>query len=539
MPQEQKGSPEKAPIVRSIFSYSLATLLSRISGFVRETAWAALIGPTQFSDIFLFVYTIPNLMRRLLGEGAIASAFVPLFNSVEKQSGIEEARKLSSTIYTLQTMITTAFTVLTMLVCIIIRFTAPPDSTIVIYAEYLAVLAPYAVFICADAFLASLLNARRIYFLPNMVQVIINVFWLGLTFVAVWAFQPRYGLTVLGGGVVAVCAYTVWMLAARAKKEGVAVEFTLRHLKTTPALQGFFARYWLVILGSASYTINVLIDRLFVQFLVPGEGAMTIFYQGERLMQLPLGVLAVSVGTVALTELSKSVFEEDKFRDNFTRLMRIAGFLAIPTTVVMVMLAVPLVDFSLNYGKFAAASADLHALSRAANVLICYMVGLPAFFLMQVLTKVYFSINELKITVRVSTWMIVFNVVANIAVLRYTTMGESGLALTSSIASWLSVLLLSWALHHRMPKLGSWAGVKSFLSFIPAAAIAGVGLWACLHLFDGMTGRSVLDRFLRLAVPSLVFFGIYFAVNAVFRVPEARSLVRRLFRRSASQPPLK
>ena len=134
-------------------------MITRLTGYVRELAMVYFIGPGKFADIFYLVYRIPNLIRRLLGEGALTSALLPVFKAVEREDGEEEARRFASRVVSLQILITTAFSILIILGCLGIWLLSDSDSVARVYAELTAAVIPYAIFICAAALFGALSTA--------------------------------------------------------------------------------------------------------------------------------------------------------------------------------------------------------------------------------------------------------------------------------------------------------------------------------------------------------------------------------------------
>ncbi|MDZ7817001.1 MAG: lipid II flippase MurJ [Planctomycetota bacterium] len=379
----------------------------------------AFIGPTTFADIFYLVYAVPNMLRRLLGEGALTSALIPVFKSVETEDGAEEARKFASRVITLQVVATSAFTLLVIAGCVALWLFSEENSLGRVYAEYTAAIVPYAIFICAAALFGALLNTRGVYFVPPLMQTLINLVWIAASVVAGLVVGARYGLLGLSLSIVAACAVGAWLLWRLLAMKGVRVSLTLSEKLKTARMKGFLRMFGITLIGVASYPVNLLADRFMAQFIVNEEGAVTCLYQGDRLMQVPFGVLAVSIGTVALAELSKVAADKRRFFAGFTRAMRLSLFLAVPMAAVMALLSTQIVDLTLNYGEFANLER-IRALDRTSLALLCYSLGLPGYFAVTCLTRSYFARQEMLTPVKVSWWMVALNIGLNILLLWLT-----------------------------------------------------------------------------------------------------------------------
>ncbi len=321
------GAPTRRGTVRDfgrkVFSSSAATILSRLTGFVREVLLVALIGPSRLTDIFYFVYALPNMIRRVLGEGALVSAFLPAFTKIERENGTEAATDFASRVLYWQGVATGGFALLITLVLSAVWLLSEPGSYAGVYAEYGLVLAPYAFVICAVALLGAILNSRGIFFIPLSVQTVMNMVWIVVVLAVAFTIGPRHGLTLVGAGVVIACGLAVWYMARLAAAKGVTVRWT-RGGGLTPEFRSFLGKFMLTLVGVASYPINLFADRLMAEFVVLREGAVTFLYQGDRLMQVPLGVIGLSIGSVALAALSAAAADHRRFHVLFSKTMTLA-----------------------------------------------------------------------------------------------------------------------------------------------------------------------------------------------------------------------
>ncbi len=511
-------------MLASIQSASFGTLLSRITGFIREFAWSYFIGPTHLSDVFNFAYMLPNFLRRFLGEGAFASAFTPVMTDIERVKGTDAARVFTSRVMAFQSIITISLTFIAIGVCACLVFFGGDE--IALYGEYIGVLAPYSIFICAAALLGAVLNAKGIFFLPNFVQVIMNVSWIAFVFIAAFLLDIRFGLTILGVSVVLSCAFAVWLLWRKCSQIGFKINMRLFGHPQIPEFKGFVTKYIATVIGVGAFQVNMLADRLMAQFLVLDEGSLTVLYQGERLMQYPFGLIGMSIAAVVIAELSRNAHDDRRYFVSFHKATRLSFFLAIMMTGIFCILADQAVDLTLNWGAFAR-TTHIDALSRTSMVLFCYGIGYPATFMLLVVNRSFYAKKDMLTPVKVGGWMIALNFTLNLLFLWVTPLNEAGLALSSTICAYLNMGILLFLLGKRF----KWLKMRMMYKSVPRHIIAVIPAVALtlltIYILGGDTGGSLAWRIIRFFVPACVFAATHIAVARFFGVREATDMLRR------------
>jgi putative peptidoglycan lipid II flippase len=375
------------------------------------------------------------------------------------------------------------------------------------------------------AVLGGLLNTRRVYFLPLSIQTWMNLVWIAAVIGVAFTIGPEHGLTVVGASVVLACAIGVWVLLVKARKLGIPISLRTDGFRD-PAFKEFLGKFLLTLIGVASYPFNLLCDRLIAQFIVGKEGAVTFLYQGDRLMQVPLGVIAMSVGAVALAEMSAKPDDHERFHSLFTRTMTISFFTALPVVGVFCLLAPQIVDLSLNWLQFSKIP-HLDPLTRTANVLICYSFAMPAFFVNTALTRAFYAQGDMWTPVRLTWWMFAANIVLNFLLLLFTSLDEAALALASGLVAYLNMFLLIALIRKRFAWLSLAASFRQLPAMLLSLLLGSAALWGCVELIGGSLGGSLLERSVRFFVPATAFMAAYLGSAHLLGVREVRALLRR------------
>jgi len=456
-------------------------MVSRVLGLVREIVTAQLFGTSGALSLFLMAFTIPNLFRRLFGEGAMHAAFIPVFTRATENSEAE-ARRLFRVVHS--TLAATLFgvTLIGWVGCGAAWLLGGLSEDGRLFCLLLGIMLPYLPMICLSALEAATLNVRGRFFVPALAPALMNVCWIA----AVWFFGREYGVTALAVGVAVSgflqYAVQVPMLWRERMSIAPALDWANAGLRRAVRLMGPVA------IGVGVFQINVLVDRVIAWFCVPGEGAVSILNYANRLMQLPLGVLGLALVTAVFPALARSAAKEDRrqlLRTNGMAL-RLGLFMALPCMAVLIALREPIVRVLFQRGAFDAVSAQ-H--TRAA--LLYYSLGLPAFCCAHVVTRAFYALEDTATPVRVAAWMVGANFVLNLALV--WPMQESGLALASSLTAYGTLVFLLALLGKKLGPLGLQSTALNTVRSGFAACVAGISGWA---IWKGMSFRTGLgERF--------------------------------------------
>jgi len=485
---------EKSRVVKAAGVVGTATLTSRIFGYIRDAVVAWYFGAGLSTDVFIVAFRIPNLLRRLFAEGSLGQAFVPVFTEYLTTEGKVEAFKLARSALRLFSIILVVITLSGILLSPwIIRIIAPgfsdsPDK-FALTVTLTRILFPYIFFICLVALCMGILNALGHFAAPALAPVLLNIAMIGSVFLIVpFVSEPIIGLAVgvLVGGLMQLVLQLPFLA-----RNGVVVwqKAKIYH----PELKKVGRMLMPVIFGSSVYQINILASTFMASLL--GQGSITYLYFADRLIQFPLGIFAIAAGTAVLPSLSRlaAAKEFEALHRTFLYALKFVFFITIPAMVGLILLREPIVALLFQRGAFNAQATQL-----TAHALLYYALGLWAFSGTKIVVATFFALQDTKTPVKAA----VLSILANI-VLGFILMGplaHGGLALATSLASILNLVLLIRALKLKLGSLG-WAGiVKSVGLTSLSSLIMGVVVWLVaiiiipennemgLHLLFGVMG---------------------------------------------------
>lgn len=446
---------EREKVARAAGVVGAATLLSRILGLVRDQVVAYFFGAGMAADAFFVAFRIPNLLRRLLAEGALTVSFIPIFTEYLRQRGREEAFALARAALTVFSMILALVTILGILLSPwIVRIFAPgfsvdPDK-MALTILLTRIMFPYIFLIGLVALAMGVLNSLGRFAGPALAPVALNVAMIGCVYGLSRFFDPpvlALAVGVIMGGVLQFAMQVPYLL-----KEGrlLGLSFDLAH----PALRRIALLMAPATLGAAVYQFTVFINTLLASYLP--EGSVSYLYYADRIVQFPLGVFAVAVSTAVLPSMSRQAADKDMegLRDTMSYSLRLVFFITVPAMTGMIVLAEPIIRVLFQRGQF-----DPLATRATAAALIAYSVGLWALSAVQILVRVFYSLQDTRTPVRIAVVSLVGNVVLSVALM--LPFQHVGLALASSGGSIINFVLLTAALRG---KLGRMDGHRIFRS---------------------------------------------------------------------------
>jgi putative peptidoglycan lipid II flippase len=498
---------------RNIFLVGGWTVASRLTGFLRDMALAALMGGGALNDAYVAAIKLPNQFRQIFGEGSFNAAYLPTYTRVLEAGGREEAVRFASQVFTLLILSQIALLGLVYLdMPLLVRLTSPgfvnePDK----FAEAVAmsrIMFPYIAFIAVFALHQGTLNANNAWGAPAFAPVAANICM--IAFLAFAAFFPK-----VSPGVASMASWGFLLSGAvQLAIGGVAVlrRGLLERLtwpRWTPEIRKFLWMLGPAIGISASYQIGALADQI-VGSLLPTGGLSAISY-ADRLYQLPGGVIVIATGSVLLREMSALVALGDE-RGAVAAQNRAASLtIALGAPFIVAFLLIPdlIVAVAFEHGAFKA-----NATLQAAGVLAAYAVGMPALLVDRIVTASFLSRGDTATPLRVTLVGVAVNVVLKIALFR--PLGAPGLALATAAGLWIKVVGV-FALARRR----GWTAPNAELLATAAAALFAAGALAlALTLVDGplLTFMAHLPRFgreARLAALTVIGKVVYFGALGV------------------------
>lgn len=497
------------------------TFGSRILGLVRESTYAYFFGTAELLSVFRIAFMIPNLARRLFGEGALSAAFIPVFTSALQDPDDSHARRLAGAVLTLLASILLGIVVLGE-VGVLIAYAVNQGLTL----KLTAIMLPYMGLICLAAFLGGLLNALHRFAAPAAAPMILNVF----VIVAIVVGHSFWGLSQLS----LVYLTCVAVLVAGVAQVGLQV-LAMRRARflpmwnrdwSHPDIRGIAMFMGPMIVGMSTVQFNTMLDKLIAYFFVPdGQGPAVLGY-AHILYQLPLGVFGIALATAIFPLLAARAAADDipGLGAVVQRGLRLSFFIALPACVGLILLGHPIVAALFERGSFDKASSD-----RVADSLIFYTLGLCAYSIQHILIRAFYSLKDSRTPVRVSVWMVTLNLTLNLVLVR--PLGESGVALATAICATVQVTWLAVVLFRQVPLVNVRTTLISAGKTFIASIVMGCAIWVISG--QGPTiGTSDWPPLLMVIVAVPVGGLIFGGVAALLRSTELSDLLRR---RPASQ----
>jgi len=505
---------------------TVAALASRALGWLRLLVIGSQFGAGRELDAYFAAFRIPDAIFQLVVAGALSAALIPVFQSYRARADEAEAWRLASSVINLVLIALSAFSLLMAIFAPwIVPLITPgfdaPTTELTIRMTRIMLLSP--VFIGMGAVVSGILNSYERFAWPAIAPLVYNLAIIG----AAILLAPLIGVEGLAVGV--AIGSLAHLLVQLPNLASVGQRYDLSLSINHPGVRRVA---WLMAprtLGLAAVQINFLASTL----LATGqpEGSVTAYNYGFQLMQVPVGVVGVSVAIAIFPRLSRDAALDriSDVRHDLSTAMRVLLFIALPLTAVMTVLREPLTAVFFQYGLFSAQSTD-----RTAVALFYFTLGLAAQVLVPILARAFYALQDTRTPV---VWAIVA-VGLNVPLMAWLVgpMGVGGLALALSVTASLEVLGLLWALRSRLRGLDGAALLSSLVRSTAAAAVAALAMFGGLQLTDAWF-PSLLDHALGRLVVLLVLSAVggvaFLAVAALLRSPEIGEL-RRLFGRRFS-----
>ncbi|MEZ5926198.1 MAG: murein biosynthesis integral membrane protein MurJ [Hyphomicrobiaceae bacterium] len=514
------------------------TMISRILGFVRDIMIAAVLGTGPVADAFFVAFRLPNLFRRLFGEGAFNAAFVPIFAKRLEGDGKEAAARFAQEAMSGLLLVLLIFTAIAELAMPFIMYgfalgysDTPEKFDLSIVLS--RIMFPYLLCMSLVALLSGVLNALHRFWIASAAPIMLNVVLIAVMSGALLSGvgnSPAAG-HVLAWGVFAAGLIQLGLLWNAARLNGVTLGMT------RPVYNEDLKR--LVRLG-----IPGVIASGIIQFnLVIGtniasmqDGAVSFLYYADRIYQLPLGVVGVAIGVVLLPDVARHLRagNHDAVEDSQNRALEFAAMLTLPAAVAISVVAWPIVRVLFERGAFTADDT-----TATAGALAIFAVGLPAFVLIKVFSPAYFAREDTKTPMRYAGVDMIVNVIASLALFfLFKSMGvrpHYGIAIATALAGWCNAVLL-WRTLVRRGHYTADARVKKVLPKIALASAAmGTALWLGTMLVDPLfaADQPVWLRFSALAVLVAAGLAVYALLIQATGAARLGQIVGGLRRRSA------
>lgn len=524
----------KRQILKSASIISIITVASRILGYVRDQRLTLLLGTTGLADSFVLAYRIPNILRRLVGEGSMTASFIPVFTDYMRNRSREETWEFANRLFWTFCVILSGLTVLGVIFSpLFVRFFSMFGKNQVQFeAIYLnRLMFPYILFIGMAAMAMAILNCFHIFGPPAATPILLNISFIVFSVAAVWKHfsSPAAALAVgvLVGGIFQFF-WQVPQLVKRGMNFKFAVSFTDPGVRRVARLMvpGF--------IGMGIAQINLLVDTIFANAKIMPEGSLVSLYVADRVTELVLGGYAIAVATAIMPMMSHQAAAGDHegMKKTFLFALRIVSFITIPATVGLVILREPIVQVLFQHGRFVAESTRL-----TARALLYYSLGLPAFAAVKLIVPAFYSTQDTRTPVRVAVLAMLANVLLNVIFLFYffAKLKNGGPALASALAGYFNVFALFVIFRLRFGRLGTREVAASLGKIVASASVMGVVCWSTLKYSQFDSIEHFIPRLLvfiaLIGSATLTYLGLAWA----FRCDEISEVYGIAFHSTASE----
>ena len=480
------------------------TLLSRVFGFIRDMVIASLLGSSGAADAFFVAFRIPNVQRRLLAEGAVSAAFIPVFSEYTNTKGEKEAWTLASNLLNILLIVLTTVTVgIVIFAQAVITLFAPgfidEPEKFELTISLTRLMAPYLMLIGISAFCMGVLNAYKKFALSAAAPVLLNISMItaGLA-LAPHMDQPVFGLAigVLFGGAL---QFSIQLPATFRLGMKPRWSINWKH----PGVRKIGRLMVPAILGLAVYEINLMVDTLLAS-LLPG-GSISYLYYANRVVQLPLGVFGVALSIAILPMLSEQAARKQisELRSTISFGIRLILFITIPATAGLILLRTSIITTLFERGEFLPIATQGTALA-----LLYYSIGLCAFAGAKVVVSAFYSLQDTKTPMKVGIFAMGLNVVLNLILMG--PLKHGGLALATSISAIVNVFILVYYLKKRLGRIGGKKILESVGKLCAASLAMCIMVYYCNVFWFNPSGPFFIKalQLLSCIVMGVLTFGI-------------------------------
>jgi len=519
------GGPTGAGNARVVVS---ATLASRILGYVRDMLIAWSFGAGIYADAFIVAFRIPNLFRRLVGEGALGMAFIPVFHDYARRQGRRRALDLAVVVFRRFTLILFVIVLLgTVFSPAIVRGLAPgfmvSGDKLQLTVHLTRIMFPYLLLVGLVALSMGVLNALGHFTAPALAPVALNVAMIAAVLIGVW-LAPSMAMraSILAAGVVVGGVLQLGLQLPVLVRYGVRFWETPR--PETDALGRLGRSALPVILGGATYQINVLLGTLLASYLA--AGSVSYLFYADRLVQFPLGIFAISAVTVMMPGLSRQAAEQrlDAMKETLLQSLRLVWFVTMPAMVGLIVLREPIVAILFERGAFGSDSTHL-----TADALLWYSTGLWAYAALRILLAMFYALQDAYRPLKVAAVSMVVNLGAGIILMRI--MGHGGIALAAALAAMLNVVLLTVMLRRKIGPLGGWKMVPAAGRILGCTALMGGAVHWLNAWVAAMPGSGTAVQAGRVVFCVTMGVAVYTTAAFLCRSGELRACREMVFQR--------
>ena len=515
----------------------LAVLCSRVLGLAREQIFAALFGGGRIMDAFTIAFRIPNLLRDLFAEGALSTAFVTTFSKTVATDGEAAAWRLANKVATLTAVTLSAITVLGIaLAPWLVALLAPgfTGEKALLTVTLTRVMYPFILLVSLAALVMGMLNARNVFGVPAMASSFFNLGSIIAGVVLGYWLDPHFGTrAIFGLAIGTLVGGTLQLSVQLPVLRRLGYRFHPDFHWRDPGVASILRLMGPSVIAASTTQINVLVNSVFASQL--GDGPTFWLTVAFRLMQLPLGIFGVALGTVALPLLARMAASGNSaaFRSELARGMRLAFLMTIPASIGLMVLAEPIISVLYQHGRF-----GWYETQESAGALRFYAIGLCGYAALKVLVSAFYAIERRKTPMVVSFIAVVINLALNWLFTLELGWGHRGLALSTACVATSNFLILYILMRAHLGRLESRA-MGALLARVALASLALLAIaWGGgrLLLADWAT-QAFWPKLASLTLVIACAGGAFFLCAGALGIGEVRELGQALRRRLRPRNP--
>jgi len=495
---------EEKQLTKAAGIISAATLLSRILGFIRDMMLARLFGATLAADAFFVAYRIPNMLRELFAEGAMAAAFIPVFTEYLTHKSRRDAWELASAVFTTLLTILTGITLLGILFSpFIVKLIAPgftlSPEKVALTILLNQIMFPYLLFIGLSALLMGILNSLRSFAAPAFSPVMFNL----CIILSAFLLSPLFDQPIIGIAVGVLIGGLVQFLFQIPSLRHQGFILSLRFQPNHPGVKKIGKLLLPTMIGLSVTQVNILVNTLLASYL--SEGSVTYLFYGMRLIHFPLGLFGIALATALLPTMAalSAQGDLDGLRLKLSFGLRLVLFITLPAMIGLIFLRVPIVHILFEHGHFTS-----QATLNTASAVLFYSLGLWAFAGARITIPTFYALQDTATPARIGIFTMILNIILSLILMG--PLAHNGLALATSLSAMFNFLALIIILQKRLGGLEVKRFFLSLLRTILACVIvAGIcwtvsqqGIWKMNHLW----GEKTLLLFVSITISSVCYF---------------------------------
>lgn len=494
----------------------IATLVCRILGLGREMVISNQFGAGIETDAFFIAFMIPNLLRSFIGEGALNTAFIPIFSECLTNQDKKKADAFASNVLNILIIILVIIIIIGIwgapwIIKIVAGGFKQDPEKYLLTVRLTRIMFPYIAFAAIAALFMGILNSYKQFFIPALAPAMLNI---GIIWFA-FLYGTKLGIYSLTIGVLIGGLAQVLIHIPSLWKGGFQYQLVLNF--HNQKVKELFQILIPAIIALAIDKINFVVDRIIASYLA--HGSISALYYANRLMQFPLGIFGIALSIAILPTLSEYVAKKQigKMKESFSFGIKLLSLFTLPSTVALLVLSYPVVRLFYEHGLFNPQDTDL------TNVaLVCYTIGLYALALLRLVISTFYALKDTKTPMKIGFLVVIFNIVLDLILVRY--LGHAGIALATSLAAIVHLIMLSIALQKKIKGLFTKELFTFFWKTGLACLLMGLFCWGVSQYFDFKFNMSLkIYQLNQVLISGIIGLMVYYFSGIMMGIPEFRN----------------